>query len=105
MTRRIARNHGVIPHSKVDDFHYAVAHPLREFAGLRDFDKFKVACLQFFKKFPMAKNWLKAINHLSRVLYLQSPLISFSSVTGSAKILSLILTMSFVLRNLWYKLT
>ena len=37
---------------------------------------------------------LKAIVQVSRVSYLQSVLISFSSATGSAKILSLILTIS-----------
>ena len=37
---------------------------------------------------------LKAIVQVSRVSYLQSVLISFSSATGSAKILSMILTIS-----------
>eukprot|EP00978_Attheya_sp_CCMP212_P021366 scaffold62242_cov57-Attheya_sp.AAC.1 len=58
---RVARNHGVIPHAKEEDFQNAVAS-LREF-GQGDFDKFEKACIEFFKSFPIAKNWLKWYLH------------------------------------------
>jgi hypothetical protein len=61
---RVARNHRVIPHAEQVDFRIAV-ESLRLFT-MGEFDQFKLECIEFFRMYPVAKNWLKWYLHPDR---------------------------------------